>query len=78
MPLYAKNIVFIFLLFALTLPRRLYGPHVCGDALHIDPSTNQILSGSWRKHTTLEVKAARIMYYLRLKCCFYNNCREIY
>ncbi|KAK3528954.1 hypothetical protein QTP70_014146 [Hemibagrus guttatus] len=35
--------------------RMLYGPHVCGDALHIDPSTNQILSGSWRKYTTLEV-----------------------
>ncbi|MCJ8738171.1 hypothetical protein PDJAM_G00032610 [Pangasius djambal] len=35
--------------------RMLYGPHVCGEALDIDPSTNQILSGSWRKHTTLEV-----------------------
>ncbi|XP_060795357.1 WD repeat-containing protein 38-like isoform X2 [Neoarius graeffei] len=37
--------------------RMLYGPHVCGEALHINPSTNQILSGSWRKHTTLEVKS---------------------
>ncbi|TSL75248.1 hypothetical protein Baya_7403 [Bagarius yarrelli] len=33
----------------------LYGPHVCGEALHIDPSSNQILSGSWRKYNTLEV-----------------------
>ncbi|XP_053496275.1 uncharacterized protein LOC128617238 isoform X2 [Ictalurus furcatus] len=35
--------------------RMLYGPHVCGEALHVDPSANQILSGSWRKYTTLEV-----------------------
>ncbi|XP_076857078.1 uncharacterized protein LOC143510999 [Brachyhypopomus gauderio] len=35
--------------------RMFSGPHVCGDALHIDPSANQILSGSWRKHNTLEV-----------------------
>ncbi|KAL7857383.1 hypothetical protein SRHO_G00162820 [Serrasalmus rhombeus] len=35
--------------------RMISGPHVCGDALHIDPSANQILSGSWRKHNSLEV-----------------------
>ncbi|KAF7704966.1 dynein assembly factor with WDR repeat domains 1-like [Silurus meridionalis] len=35
--------------------RMLYGPHVCGEALHIDPLTNQVLSGSWRKENTLEV-----------------------
>ncbi|XP_062859322.1 WD repeat-containing protein 38-like [Trichomycterus rosablanca] len=35
--------------------RMLSGPHVCGDALHIHPSDNQILSGSWRKNNTLEV-----------------------
>ncbi|KAF5892118.1 WD repeat-containing protein 38-like [Clarias magur] len=35
--------------------RMLYGPHVCGEALHIDPVTNQILSGSWRKDDHLEV-----------------------
>lgn len=58
------NIVFSFSFssFCFNLSRSLYGPHVCGDALHIDPSTNQILSGSWRKHTTLEVKPRKIMY----------------
>ncbi|KAM9462402.1 uncharacterized protein Hap1MRO34_016343 isoform 1-T1 [Clarias gariepinus] len=35
--------------------RMLYGPHVCGEALHIDPATHQILSGSWRKDDPLEV-----------------------
>ncbi|XP_026864999.1 WD repeat-containing protein 38-like isoform X2 [Electrophorus electricus] len=34
--------------------RMFSGPHVCGEALHIDPSTNQILCGSWRKYNTLE------------------------
>ncbi|XP_027014850.2 uncharacterized protein LOC113650621 isoform X2 [Tachysurus fulvidraco] len=41
--------------------RMLYGPHVCGDALQIDPSTNQILSGSWRKDSTLEMYTCKWM-----------------
>ncbi|KAJ8245888.1 hypothetical protein GJAV_G00261370 [Gymnothorax javanicus] len=35
--------------------RKLMGPHVCGDALQIDPVTNQILAGSWRKAQALEI-----------------------
>ncbi|XP_063077322.1 uncharacterized protein LOC134467353 [Engraulis encrasicolus] len=35
--------------------RMLSGPHICGDALQIDPFTHQILSGSWRKSHNLEV-----------------------
>ncbi|XP_018582817.2 WD repeat-containing protein 5-like isoform X1 [Scleropages formosus] len=35
--------------------RMLSGPHICGDALEIDPAASQILSGSWRKDNTLEV-----------------------
>ncbi|XP_051530647.1 uncharacterized protein LOC127427225 [Myxocyprinus asiaticus] len=35
--------------------RMISGPHVCGDALQIDPTANQILTGSWRKYNTLEV-----------------------
>ncbi|XP_048869094.1 uncharacterized protein LOC125741790 isoform X2 [Brienomyrus brachyistius] len=35
--------------------RMLSGPHICGDSLHIDPVTNQILSGSWRKEKALEI-----------------------
>ncbi|XP_069508269.1 uncharacterized protein [Ambystoma mexicanum] len=35
--------------------RRIYGPHVCGDALQIDPNTNQLLTGSWRKNQSLQV-----------------------
>lgn len=37
--------------------RKLYGPHICGDALDIDPIHNHILSGSWRKNNVLQVKA---------------------
>ncbi|XP_062331402.1 F-box/WD repeat-containing protein sel-10-like [Osmerus eperlanus] len=35
--------------------RMLLGPHVCGDALQIDPAANHILSGSWRRGSALEV-----------------------
>ncbi|CAL8303379.1 unnamed protein product [Lota lota] len=35
--------------------RRIWGPHVCGEALHVDATKNQILSGSWRTNNSLEV-----------------------
>ncbi|XP_053327048.1 uncharacterized WD repeat-containing protein alr3466-like [Spea bombifrons] len=35
--------------------RRISGPHVCGDSLDIDPETNEILVGSWRKQESLEI-----------------------
>ncbi|KAJ8364379.1 hypothetical protein SKAU_G00132100 [Synaphobranchus kaupii] len=35
--------------------RMLVGPHVCGDSLQIDPVTNHILSGSWRKDKALQI-----------------------
>ncbi|XP_063286950.1 uncharacterized WD repeat-containing protein alr2800-like [Pelobates fuscus] len=35
--------------------RKICGPHVCGDSLHIDPVTNQILIGSWRKAENLQI-----------------------
>ncbi|XP_050409930.1 WD repeat-containing protein 38 isoform X2 [Patella vulgata] len=35
--------------------RRLNGPHICGDALDIDPIHNHILTGSWRKHRVLQI-----------------------
>uniref|UniRef100_A0A8C5QPW3 Uncharacterized protein n=1 Tax=Leptobrachium leishanense TaxID=445787 RepID=A0A8C5QPW3_9ANUR len=35
--------------------RKISGPHVCGDAIDIDPKTNQILIGSWRRQESLEV-----------------------
>ncbi|XP_064425471.1 dynein assembly factor with WD repeat domains 1-like [Latimeria chalumnae] len=35
--------------------RRFFGPHICGDALDIDPSNKQILTGSWRKDNPLQV-----------------------
>ncbi|KAG9465572.1 hypothetical protein GDO78_018073 [Eleutherodactylus coqui] len=35
--------------------RRISGPHVCGDALAIDPGTQQILIGSWRKEENLQI-----------------------
>ncbi|KAM9304912.1 guanine nucleotide-binding protein subunit beta-5b-like [Gastrophryne carolinensis] len=35
--------------------RRISGPHVCGEALDINPDTEQILIGSWRKEESLQV-----------------------
>jgi COMPASS component SWD3 len=35
--------------------RKISGPHICGDALDIDPKHNHILTGSWRKHDTLQI-----------------------
>ncbi|XP_078063839.1 pre-mRNA-processing factor 17-like, partial [Mustelus asterias] len=35
--------------------RRIFGPHLCGDALQIHPETNEILTGSWRRENSLEV-----------------------
>ncbi|KAG8430531.1 hypothetical protein GDO86_020438 [Hymenochirus boettgeri] len=35
--------------------RKISGPHVCGESLDIDPQTNQILIGSWRKEENLQV-----------------------
>ncbi|XP_041435124.1 WD repeat-containing protein wdr-5.2 isoform X2 [Xenopus laevis] len=34
---------------------KIFGPHVCGDSLDIDPQTNQILTGSWRKEENLQI-----------------------
>lgn len=31
------------------------GPHLCGDALDIVPDINVILTGSWRRNSTLQV-----------------------
>ncbi|XP_066522481.1 WD repeat-containing protein 38-like isoform X2 [Hoplias malabaricus] len=45
--------------------RKIFGPHVCGEALQIDSSVNQILSGSWRKYNTLEVWD-------------YDSCKKVY
>ncbi|KAL4604938.1 WD repeat-containing protein 5-like isoform X1 [Arapaima gigas] len=38
-----------------TFARMFSGPHICGDALEINPVTNHILSGSWRKENALEI-----------------------
>lgn len=35
--------------------RKLYGPHICGDALDIDPTHDHILTGSWRTETPLQI-----------------------
>ncbi|XP_029655480.1 WD repeat-containing protein 38-like, partial [Octopus sinensis] len=34
--------------------RHFTGPHICGDSLAIDASTNQILTGSWRRTNILQ------------------------
>lgn len=38
-----------------TCVRSMYGPHICGDALDIDPTGKQILTGSWRPEDSLEI-----------------------
>ncbi|KAJ7313890.1 hypothetical protein JRQ81_005668 [Phrynocephalus forsythii] len=35
--------------------RRISGPHVCGDAVSIDKSGTQLLTGSWRRNNTLQI-----------------------
>ncbi|CAI9744422.1 repeat-containing 5-like [Octopus vulgaris] len=35
--------------------RHFTGPHICGDSLAIDASTNQILTGSWRRTNILQI-----------------------
>nr|KAG5695472.1 hypothetical protein BaRGS_011314 [Batillaria attramentaria] len=35
--------------------RKFFGPHICGDALDIDPVHNHILTGSWRKTAVLQI-----------------------
>lgn len=35
--------------------RRIFGPHICGDALDILPSNGNILTGSWRKENTVQI-----------------------
>jgi len=47
-------ILFFFLI------RKIFGPHICGDALDIQSvsvsgSSQQILTGSWRKDNTLQI-----------------------
>ncbi|XP_067680546.1 uncharacterized WD repeat-containing protein all2124-like [Haliotis asinina] len=35
--------------------KKFCGPHICGDALDIDQLHNHILTGSWRKHSVLQI-----------------------
>ena len=35
--------------------RHISGPHICGDAIDIDPRYNHILTGSWRREKALQV-----------------------
>ena len=35
--------------------RKISGPHICGDALDIDPVHNHIVTGSWRRENVLQV-----------------------
>ncbi|XP_071943918.1 WD repeat-containing protein 89 homolog [Antedon mediterranea] len=35
--------------------RKLNGPHICGDALDIDPHHNHVVTGSWRTEYNLQI-----------------------
>lgn len=37
--------------------RHISGPHICGDAIDIDPRHNHILTGSWCTGVTLQVRS---------------------
>ena len=36
--------------------RKFYGPHISGDSLDIDGAHNHIVTGSWRKENTIQVR----------------------
>lgn len=40
---------------AFSLNRRVFGPHICGDALDILPGNGNILTGSWRKENSVQI-----------------------
>ena len=35
--------------------RKIYGSHVCGDAIDIDPATSEIFVGNWRRQNPIQV-----------------------
>ena len=35
--------------------RRIWGPHICGDALDVDPIHNHLITGSWRKDNVIQI-----------------------
>ncbi|KAF6028042.1 hypothetical protein EB796_013629 [Bugula neritina] len=35
--------------------RHIYGPHICGDAMDIDPVHNHVITGSWRRNNVLQI-----------------------
>ena len=35
--------------------RKIYGPHICGEALDIDGAHHHLLTGSWRKDHNLQI-----------------------
>ncbi|XP_037081120.1 uncharacterized WD repeat-containing protein C227.12-like [Pollicipes pollicipes] len=35
--------------------RRIYGPHICGEGLSIDPISNRVVTASWRRRQALQV-----------------------
>ena len=47
----------------LCLCRYFAGPHICGDALDLDPVNSQILTGSFRKQDALEAISLSKVYY---------------
>ncbi|KAK2169127.1 hypothetical protein LSH36_12g17008 [Paralvinella palmiformis] len=46
-----RSLVFLIIY----LEMKIYGPHICGDALDIDPIHNHIVTGSWRREDVLEI-----------------------
>jgi len=37
--------------------RKLSGPHICGDAMDIEPETCRVATGSWRKDDNVQVSS---------------------
>jgi WD40 repeat protein len=60
--------------------RKIVGPHICGDALDIEPFTLNVLTGSWRTENQVEIwdfgsgKSLRQLQPLTLKSKVYGCC----
>ena len=50
-----NNFFDFFLIDILSKSSYIYGPHICGEAIDIDSDHNHLITGSWRKSSSLQV-----------------------
>lgn len=54
--------------------RHISGPHICGDAIDIDPRHNHILTGSWCTGVTLQVSLYTMKNFVVCFLVFWTIC----